>query len=114
MKKMFKIAGLIVLMAAIFMASSAFTKPNDNQSEKSCKVTVKYKNGDLAKSLQVTAWYSGFSGGYHDFKTDDNGNVRLTGDIHEIEYLYIKGDKYEVSYKDGKEYSLVLRKNRYD
>ena len=84
-------------------------------SEKSCTVTVKYGNGDPADCVTVTASYAGIAGGQHDFKTDDNGVVVLTWDMHEIKALYIKGDKYEVDYSDGKRYTLTLnKKHKYD
>ena len=107
--------GLLALMMTVVLAVSAFTTQKDvqSQSEKSCKVTVKYANGDLAESVTVTAYYK--RGTYHDFKTDDNGVVRLTWDDSYITHLYVKGDKYEVDYSDGKSYTLTLKKkHKYD
>ena len=115
MKKFFKVTGLMALVMTMVFAFSAFTPVNDTQSEKSCRVTVKYSNGDLADNVTVSAFYKGFGGGYHDFKTDDYGVVKLTWEYHDIEYLYVKGDKYEVDYSDGKSYTLTLKKkNKYD
>lgn len=115
MKKVLKAMGLLALMMTVVLAVSAFTTQKDvqSQSEKSCKVTVKYANGDLAESVTVTAYYK--RGTYHDFKTDDNGVVRLTWDDSYITHLYVKGDKYEVYYSDGKSYTLTLKKkHKYD
>jgi hypothetical protein len=114
MNKILKVTGLMVLLVTAVFAFSAFTV-KDTQSEKSCRVTVKYANGDLADNVTVSAFYKGFGGGYHDFKTDDYGVVRLTWEYHDIEYLYVKGDKYEVDYSDGKSYTLTLKKkHKYD
>ena len=113
MKKMIKAMGLMALMMIVVFAFSSFTKVNETISEKSCTVTIKYSNGDPAESVTVTASYS--IGGQHDFKTNDDGVVRLTWEYHDIKYLYIKGDKYEVDYRDGKSYTLTLKKkNKYD
>ncbi|MBR4918168.1 MAG: hypothetical protein IKZ52_03005 [Bacteroidales bacterium] len=115
MKKILKYASLTALVMTMVFAFSAFTPVNDTLSEKSCKVTVKYSNGDLADNVTVSAYYKGFGGGYHDFKTNDNGVVTLTWDAHDIEYLLVKGDKYEVDYSDGKSYTLTLKKkHKYD
>lgn len=115
MKKMIKAMGLMALMMIVVFAFCSFTKVNETTSEKSCTVTIKYSNGDPAESVTVTASYSGIGGGQHDFKTNDDGVVRLTWEYHDIKYLYIKGDKYEVDYRDGKSYTLTLKKkNKYD
>ena len=114
MKKILKVVGVLALILTVAFAASAFTRVKDSQSEKSCNLTVKYKNGDPADYVTVTAWYKGFSGGYHDFKTDKYGSVKLTWEYNDIEYLHIKGDKYTVNYSDGKNYTLTLKKNKYD
>lgn len=107
--------GVVALLAVVVLAMSSFTKVTNTNSEKSCTVTVKYGNGDPADCVTVTASYAGIAGGQHDFKTDDNGVVVLTWDMHEIKALYIKGDKYEVDYSDGKRYTLTLnKKHKYD
>lgn len=92
-------------------AREASTTVCNTDAEKSCKVTVKYQNGEAAESVTVTASYAGLSGGQHDFKTNSNGVVTLTWDGNEIKALYIKGNKYEVSYSDGKSYTLKLQQN---
>lgn len=115
MKKMMKMMGLVALMLTMVLAVSSFAKVDNVNSEKSCKVTIKYANGDPADGVTVTAFYGGIGGGQHDFKTNDDGVVTLTWEYHEIKYLYVKGDKYEVDYSDGKSYSLTLKKkNKYD
>ena len=115
MKKLLKMMGLMTLMLTVVLAMSSFTKVTNTTSEKSCKVTIKYSNGDPAESVTVTASYDGVGGGQHDFKTNDDGVVTLTWEYHEIKHLYIKGDKYEVDYSDGKSYTLTLKKkNKYD
>lgn len=105
--------GLMTLVMMAVFAFSSFTKSTGNVgSEKSCTVTIKYQNGDPADYVTVTA---GYSSGQHDFKTDSKGVVKLTWEIHSIKCLYIKGDKYEVDYSDGKSYSLTLKKkHKYD
>lgn len=106
--------GLMALMVTVVFALSSFTKVNASGSEKSCTVTIKYANGDPAESVTVTASYGGI-GGQHDFKTNDEGVVKLTWEGSDIKYLYIKGDKYEVDYRDGKSYTLILKKkHKYD
>ena len=115
MKKALKIMGLLALMVTVVLAMSSFTKVTNTTSEKSCKVTIKYSNGDVADNVTVTASYGGVAGGQHDFKTNSDGVVTLTWEYNEIKYLYIKGDKYPVDYSDGKSYSLTLKKkNKYD
>ena len=107
------LTGLMALIVMVALSLSAFTKVN-NSSEKSCKVTIKYGNGDPADGVKVTASYKGI-GGQHDFKTNDEGVVTLTWETNDIKCLYIKGDKYEVDYRDGESYSLTLKKkNKYD
>ncbi len=103
----------MVLMMTVVFSMSSFTKVS-TASEKSCTVTIKYGNGDLAESITVTASYSGI-GGQHDFKTDSKGVVTLTWESSDIKCLYIKGDRYDVDYRDGKSYTLTLKKkNKYD
>lgn len=106
---------LLALLMTMVVALSAFTTVMNVTSQKSCKVTVKYQNDDPAESVTVTASYSGATGGQHDFKTNDKGVVNLTWDGNDIKALYIKGNKYEVSYSDGKSYTLKLKQNnKYD
>ena len=101
----------MALVVGFVFAMSSFIGVNDNNAEKSCKVTIKYGNGDPADYVTVTAWYAGISGGHHDFKTNADGVVKLEWWYHEIKCLYIKGNKYEVSYRDGGSYSLTLKQN---
>ena len=115
MKKIIKMMGVMTLMMIMMLAVSSFTKVNNTTSEKSCTVTIKYSNGDPADYVTVTASYSGIGGGQHDFKTNSDGVVTLTWEYNDIKCLYIKGDKYEVDYRDGKSYTLILKKkNKYD
>ena len=109
MKKVLKLTGLLGLMMMMVFAMSSFVKVNDINSEKSCKVKIYYGNGDVADGVTVTASYYG--SGQHDFKTNADGVVTLTWEYSDIKYLYIKGDKYEVDYRDGKSYTLTLKKN---
>ena len=102
MKKALKITGLLALMVTMVLAMSSFAVVTNTTSEKSCKVTIKYSNGDPADYVTVTASYGGV-GGQHDWE------------YNEIKHLYIKGDKYPVDYSDGKSYTLTLKKkNKYD
>ena len=111
---MIKAMGLMALMMIAVFSFSSFTRVNETTSEKSCTVTIKYGNGDPADYVTVTASYGGV-GGQHDFKTDGDGVVRLTWEYDDIKCLYIKGDKYDVDYRDGKSYSLTLKKkHKYD
>ena len=128
MKKQIQMVGLTALIMTVVGAGSVparttgpvptrstIAKVCNTDSEKSCTVTIKYSNGDPAESVTVTAAYSGYSGGQHDFKTNDRGVVTLTWDSNEIKCLFIKGNKYEVNYSDGKSYTLTLKqKNKYD
>lgn len=113
MKEFIKKIGLMALFMIMAFSFSSFTKVNNTTSEKSCTVTIKYSNGDFADYVTVTASYS--DGGQHDFKTNSDGIVILTWEYNDIKKLYIKGDKYEVDYRDGKSYTLTLKKkNKYD
>ncbi len=113
MKQLMKESCLMAMVMTMVFTFCSFTKVTNVTSEKSCTVTIKYQNGDPAKSITVTASYS--SGGQHDFKTNGSGVVTLTWDMHDIKALYIKGNKYEVSYRDGGSYTLTLKqKNKYD
>ena len=117
MKKMIKAMSLMALVMTVVFALSSFvpSKSAGMTGEKSCTVTIKYSNGDPADYVTVSAFYSGLGGGSHDFKTNDDGVVTLTWEYHEITHLYIKGNKYEVSYSDGGSYSLTLKqKHKYD
>ena len=126
MKKTIKSLSLMALLVTTVFALYSFVGvPNSGesipafhlstQSEKSCKVTIKYQDGDPAESVTVTASYAGLTGGQHDFTTNSNGVVTLTWDGNEIKALYIKGNKYEVSYSNGKSYTLTLKqKNKYE
>ena len=115
MKKTIKNMSLMTLLMTLVFTLGSFTKVTHMNSEKSCNVTIKYQNGDPAESITVTASYAGITGGQHDFKTNSSGVVTLTWDMHEIKALYIKGNKYEVDYRDGKSYTLTLKqKNKYD
>ena len=102
-------------MMMVMFAMSSFVKVNDNNSEKSCKVKIYYGNGDVADGVTVTAYYSGLSATWHDFKTNSDGVVTLTWESNYIKKLLIKGDKYDVDYEDGKSYTLTLKKqHKYD
>ena len=115
MRKTIKTMSFMALLLTTVLALSSFTKVTNMNSEKSCTVAIKYQNGDPAESITVTASYSGIAGGQHDFKTNSSGVVTLTWDSNEIKALYIKGNKYEVSYSNGKSYTLTLKqKNKYD
>lgn len=82
------------LMLTVVLAMSSFVKVDNTDSRKSCTVKIKCGCGDPASNIDVRAFYGGI-GGQHDFKTDDNGVVTLTWEYSDIEWLYIKGDKYE-------------------
>lgn len=115
MRKLFKLLGFVAILATIALAMSSFTNSGNDSSNRSCKVTVKYQNGDPAESVTVTAFYK--SGGYHDFKTNDDGVVYLEwySEYDVIKHVYVKGNKYEVSYSEGGSYTLYLKqKHKYD
>lgn len=102
-------------MTFLMVAVAAFSFSTVADNEKSCTLKVYYSNGDPADYVTVTAGYSGIGGGMHDFKTDGSGVVTLKWWSHEISHLYIKGDKYEVDYSNGKSYTLTLKKkHKYD
>ncbi len=111
MKSIIKTMGPLVLIMALMMAFSNTAK-GSGASEKSCKLTVYYQNGDPADYVTVTA---ATRHGQHDYKTDDKGRVTLTWEYSDITHLYVKGDKYEVDYRDGGNYTLTLKKkHKYD
>ena len=108
MKKTIKIMGLLAVVIAMAFAFSSYTRTESPSREKSCTVTIKYGNGDPADYVTVTA---GYSLGQHDFKTNDKGVVTLTWEYERIKCLFIKGNKYEVNYEEGKSYTLTLKQN---
>ena len=103
----------MTVMLVALLAMSSFRAPaGSSGSEKSCKLTVYYQNGDPADYVTVTA---ASRHGQHDYKTDGNGQVTLTWEYADITHLYVKGDKYEVDYRDGGSYTLTLKKkHKYD
>lgn len=102
--KSLRIVGLVTLFVMVFFSLNSFSAG----SEKSCKLTVYYQNGDPADYVTVT---TSSSHGQHDFKTDEKGRVTLTWEYARINYLYIKGNKYEVDFSDGESYTLTLKQN---
>ena len=108
MKKSISILGLLAVVIAMTFALSSYTRTESPAREKSCTLTVKYGNGDPADYVTVT---TSSSHGQHDFKTNDKGVVTLTWEYAEIKCLYIKGNKYEVNYEEGKSYTLTLKQN---
>ncbi len=105
--------GLLTVMLVAYVSLTSLCC-SDCSWKHNCTVKVYFKNGDAASNVTVTADYAGFAGGMHDFKTNSNGVVTLGWDSHYIKALYIKGDKYEVDYSDGRSYSLTIKKNKYD
>jgi hypothetical protein len=104
---------VMILMAVAFVSINAAPVTADD-SDQSCTVTVKYKNGALAKSVTVTTSVSGGMSclGGRDFKTNGEGVVTLKwvkGCY--LKEVFVKGDTYKVDYKDGKTYTLTLTVN---
>ena len=112
MKKSLKFLGLATLLMVAFVSLSSLC--SDCTWKYNCTVKVYFKNGDAAANITVTADYAGFAGGMHDFKTNSDGVVKLGWEYSRIKNLYIKKDKYEVDYSNGKSYTLTLKKNKYD
>jgi hypothetical protein len=111
--KKFKSIYLMILMAVAFVSMNAAPVTADD-SDQSCTVTVRYKNGALAKGVTVTTSVSGGISclGGRDFKTGAEGAVTLKwvkGCY--LKKVFVKGDTYEVDYKDGKTYTLTLTVN---
>lgn len=120
MKKLLKIAGLLSLMLVMVLAMSSFARVTDVNSDNTCKVTVKYSNGDLAKNVEVMPMnYSNILGwmaaGCGKFRTNSSGVVEIKWYAETIKALYIKGNRYELTLEDGKSYTVTLKqKNEYD
>jgi hypothetical protein len=98
-----------MILTVAFMSMNA-TSVNADDGDQSCTVTVKYKSGALAKSVTVTTSVSGGISciGGHDFKTNSEGVVTLKwvkGCY--LKKVFVKGDSYEVDYKDGKTYTSL-------
>ena len=102
-----------MLIMALFCISTAHATATSD-SDQSCKVTVYYKNGSLAKHVTVKTDVSGGIScvGGRDFDTDKEGVVTLKwvkGCY--LKKVYVKGKGYDVDYKDGKSYTLTLEVN---
>jgi hypothetical protein len=112
MEKLSKFS-IVMLVMAIFFIGSA-TTANASADDQSCKVTVYYKNGSLAKYVKVSTDVSGGISciGGRDFETNDAGVVTLKwvkGCY--LKKVYVKGKAYTVDYQDGKQYTLNLEVN---
>lgn len=107
-----KLTGTFSFILMMFAVTTAFTdSSNASSNDNSCTVTVKYSSGALAKKVKVTTDVSGGISciGGRDFYTDDNGQVTLkwTKGCY-LKKVYVKGDTYNVDYKDGESYTLTM------
>jgi hypothetical protein len=110
-----KVLFSVLLLAAIVTTTMSFSNVSASvDNDQSCTVTVKYKNGSLAKYVKVSTDVSGGVSciGGRDFTTNDDGVVTLKwAKGCYLKKVYVKGEAYEVDYKDGKSYSLTLTVN---
>ena len=85
---------------------------NDMTGDNSCTLTVYYSDGSVASSVKVTTDVSGGIAcmGGRDFYTNDKGVVTLYwSEGCYLKKVYVKGNGYDVDYKNGKRYSLTLK-----
>ena len=113
MKNISKFARNSPLILILFIAATSFTNKVSNLSiDNSCTVTIKYYNGSAAKSVKVRTEVSGGISccGGRDFYTDKYGKVSLKwSNGCYLRKIYVKGKGYEVDYRDGGDYSLIIK-----
>ena len=86
---------------------------NDMTGDNSCTLTVYYSDGSVAGSVKVSTDVSGGIGclGGRDFYTNDKGVVKLYwSEGCYLKKVYVKGNGYDVDFKNGSSYSLTLKK----
>lgn len=126
MKKLFLTMALLAGMATGMMAQTAMMQQNDEQEcmemqvaeddmtgDNSCTLTVYYSDGSVASSVKVTTDVSGGIScmGGRDFYTNDKGVVTLYwSEGCYLKKVYVKGNGYDVDYKNGNRYSLTLKR----
>ena len=104
---------IMLLVLTFFCFTTAFTT-HGGSDDQSCKVTVYYKDGSLAKYVSVTTDVSGGIScmGGREFETNKEGIVTLKwAEGCYLKKVYVKGKGYTVDYKDGKSYTLTLNVN---
>ena len=81
--------------------------------DNSCTLTVYYSDGSVASSVKVSTDVSGGIAciGGRDFYTNDKGKVTLYwSEGCYLKKVYVKGNGYDVDYKNGNSYSLTLKR----
>lgn len=112
-KNVLKVSGILSLFILMFTLTTAFTTKTTSllSDDYSCVVTVKYDNGSLAKNVKVSTDVSGGMScvGGRDFYTNSDGKVVLEWSKGcYLKKVYVKGSGYNVDYKDGNTYVLVI------
>ena len=114
MIKKLKMFGLFAMILAFFSSTIAFSNENSTAitgSDNTCTVTVKYKNGSLAKSVKVSTEVSGGIScvGGRKFYTNSDGKATLEWSKGcYLKTVYVNGTGYKVDYKDGNNYTLTI------
>ena len=126
MKRLFFTMVLLVGMTTVAMAQTTTMQQNEEQKynemqivenemtgDNSCTLTVYYSDGSVASSVKVSTDVSGGISciGGRDFYTNDKGVVTLYwSEGCYLKKVYVKGNGYDVDYKNGNKYSLTLKK----
>lgn len=100
----------LVLMSFTSSIDNTEAAPYDGNN--SCTVTITSSYGSAAKSTDVKTVVSGNAScmGGRTFTTDSDGEVDLEWSAGcKLKKVYIKGNYYNVDYKDGGNYSLKLK-----
>jgi len=113
-KNIFKFAGVLILIVAIFAISTAFTgkETKSTSSKNSCTVYVKYSNGSAAEGIKVSGDVCGgvsCVGGTGNVYTDKNGKATIEwSEGCRLCYIYVKGTSHKGDYQNGKTYNFTL------
>ena len=126
MKRLLLTMALLAGMTAGAMAQTATMQQNEEQEciemqiaendmtgDNACTLKVYYSDGSVAGSVKVTTDVSGGIScmGGRDFYTNDKGVVTLYwSEGCYLKKVYVKGNGYDVDYKNGNSYSLTLKK----
>ena len=113
-KNILKIAGVLTLVLAIFVISTAFTgkETNSASSKNSCTVYVKYSSGSAAEGIKIVGDVCGgvsCVGQTPAVYTDKDGKATIEwSEGCRLCYIYVKGTSHKDDYQNGKTYNFTL------
>lgn len=113
-KKIFKFAGVLTLVVAIFAISTAFTgkETKSVSSKNSCTVYVKYSSGSVAEGIKIAGEVCGgisCIGHTRTVYTDKNGKATIEwSEGCKLCKIYVKGTSHKGEYENGKTYNFTL------